>query len=173
MDKELWEKCVLFHGHSCGGLAVGYQAALYARELLNADRASDEELVCIAECDACSIDAIQVLLGCTLGKGNLLLKLRGKQAYSFYNRTNGRSVRLVLRTTPEKSKEEREEWLMTGDYHDMFDCKDAPECEPEPARIFKNYTCQKCGERTAESNIHLLNGEYLCEDCYQPYKRIY
>ena len=33
MQKELealWEKCVKFHGHSCGGLAVGFQAVLYA-----------------------------------------------------------------------------------------------------------------------------------------------
>ena len=131
MKKDLWEKCVSFHGHSCGGLAIGYQVSMYAMELLEAGRAEDEELVCIAECDACSVDAIQVLLGCTLGKGNLLLKLRGKQAYSFYNRKNGKSVRLVLRETPEKNRDERLKWLMEGDFHDMFNCNAAPEHEPE------------------------------------------
>lgn len=35
MDKkELWEKCVAFHGHECGGLTIGYKAALYAADLL-------------------------------------------------------------------------------------------------------------------------------------------
>ena len=29
-----WEDCVAFHGHSCGGLTIGYKAALYAMELL-------------------------------------------------------------------------------------------------------------------------------------------
>ena len=173
MKNDLWEKCVSFHGHSCGGLAIGYQVSMYAMELLEAGRAEDEELVCIAECDACSEDAIQVLLGCTLGKGNLLLKLRGKQAYSFYNRKNGKSVRLVLRETPEKNRDERLKWLMEGDFHDMFNCNAAPEHEPEQARIFKNYTCKECGERTAESHIHLVNGEYFCEECYKPYRRIY
>ena len=27
---DLWEKCVDFHGHSCGGLRIGYAAAEYA-----------------------------------------------------------------------------------------------------------------------------------------------
>ena len=39
MQKEyqtLWDKCVAFHGHACGGLAIGFRAALYAMELLEA-----------------------------------------------------------------------------------------------------------------------------------------
>jgi formylmethanofuran dehydrogenase subunit E len=36
MDKRtIWEKCVAFHGHECGGLTIGYKAALYASELMN------------------------------------------------------------------------------------------------------------------------------------------
>ena len=69
MQDELWEKCVEFHGHSCGGLAIGYRAALYAKELLGTGRSEDEEIVCVAENDACGVDAIQVLLGCSAGKG--------------------------------------------------------------------------------------------------------
>ena len=33
-NKELWNKCAAFHGHVCGGLTIGYKAALYAIELL-------------------------------------------------------------------------------------------------------------------------------------------
>ena len=33
MDKEsLYKKCVDFHGHSCGGLLIGFRAALCAME---------------------------------------------------------------------------------------------------------------------------------------------
>ncbi len=171
-DKILWNQCVCFHGHSCGGLAVGYQASLYAMELLRPDgRAEDEELVCIAENDACGVDAVQALLGCTLGKGNLLLRLRGKQAFSFYNRKNGDGVRLVLRATPGKSREERLGWLMEGDYHDMFDVKSPAVPLPEEARIFKSHPCAKCGEQTAECWLHLQDGQWLCEDCHRPYNR--
>ena len=102
MDKQaLWDKCVAFHGHGCGGLTIGFQAARYAKELLELDFSRDEDVVCISENDACGVDAIQVLLGCSAGKGNLLFHLRGKQAFSFYNRKTGKSVRLVLRPTPE------------------------------------------------------------------------
>ena len=52
MQKELeslWDTCVTFHGHGCGGLAVGFRAVLYAWELFGSDRASeDEEIVCVA-----------------------------------------------------------------------------------------------------------------------------
>ena len=35
-EQQLWDKCVAFHGHACGGLTIGFKAALYAMELLNA-----------------------------------------------------------------------------------------------------------------------------------------
>ena len=31
---DRWKKCVEFHGHECGGLAIGYKAAQYAEKLL-------------------------------------------------------------------------------------------------------------------------------------------
>lgn len=100
-EKELWAKCVAFHGHECGGLTIGFKAALYAAKLLDLERSGDEETVCISENDACGVDAVQVVLGCSVGKGNLLFHMAGKRAFSFYNRKNGRSVRLVLRPKPE------------------------------------------------------------------------
>ena len=34
--KSLWDTCVTFHGHGCGGLAVGFRAVLYADERVRA-----------------------------------------------------------------------------------------------------------------------------------------
>ena len=175
MQKELealWEKCVKFHGHSCGGLAVGFQAVLYAWELLGGQsRSEDEELVCVAETDACGVDAVQVLTGCTVGKGNLIFHMQGKNAFSFYRRSDGTSFRLVLRSTPEKTKAERLAWLMDGDCHEMFTVKAAPEQMPEKARIFRSCTCAVCGEGVPENYVHLQNGEPVCSACYRPYSR--
>ena len=39
-----WEKCVAFHGHSCGGLTIGYKAALYAMDLLDIEFADNNPL---------------------------------------------------------------------------------------------------------------------------------
>ena len=99
-NKVLWKKAAAFHGHVCGGLTIGYKAALYAIELLNLTFSDDEEVVCISENDACGCDAIQVILGCSIGKGNLLFHMTGKQAFSFFNRKSGKSVRLVLKEKP-------------------------------------------------------------------------
>ena len=97
MKIKTWADCAEFHGHECGGLTIGYKAALYAIKLLNIGCAEDEEVVCISENDACGVDAIQVMLGCSAGKGNLLFHLTGKQAFNIYERNSGRSVRLVRR----------------------------------------------------------------------------
>ena len=171
-DKALWERCVAFHGHACGGLAIGFQASLYAMELLGqTGAAADEEVVCVTENDACGVDAIQLLLGCTVGKGNLLFHLRGKQAFSFYNRSTGKSVRLVLRELPDMPREERHAMLRNGDCHDLFDVMKTTIALPERARNFQSLACARCGERTAESSLRVQDGKMVCEDCYTAYSR--
>ena len=95
-DQKNWERCADFHGHTCGGLAIGFQAARRAAQLLGLTFSQDEEVVCVCENDACGVDAIQVLLGCSVGKGNLLFRMRGKQAFSFFCRKTGQSVRYFV-----------------------------------------------------------------------------
>lgn len=171
-ERELWEKCAAFHGHECGGLTIGYKAALYAIELLDLHFSDDEQVVCITENDACGVDAIQVILGCSVGKGNLLFHLRGKQAFSFYNRTTGRSVRLVLKDRPEgMSRQESFAYYQSLAPGDMFTVKETTITLPESARLFQSVKCECCGETTAENMIRLENGKKLCLDCYQAYSR--
>ena len=152
MDRQaLWDKCVAFHGHACGGLTIGFQAARYAMELLELDFSADEDVVCITENDACGVDAIQVLLGCSVGKGNLLFHLRGKQAFSFYNRKTGKAVRLVLRPTPAEyqTKEERFRYLQDAAPASLFDVKPAVLSLPEKARLFQSLPCDGCAPAPA------------------------
>ena len=177
----LWEKCAAFHGHVCGGLAIGYKAALYAIELLdlavdNKDGSGslspDEEIVCISENDACGCDAIQVILGCSVGKGNLLFHMRGKEAYSIYDRKTGRSVRLVLRPKPAgMSKGESMAYYLSHEPKDLFDVKETTIALPEEAKIFDSYACECCGEVTGANWIRIENGKKVCLDCYEEYDR--
>lgn len=171
-ERDLWEKCVAFHGHECGGLTIGYKASLYVMELLELDFSEDEELVCISENDACGVDAIQVLLGCSVGKGNLLFHMRGKQAFSFYNRKTGKSLRLVVKGQPAGgTKEERFRKMQQMDPADLFEVKKTQITLPEPARIFASYTCDCCGEKTGANWIRLSGEQKLCLDCYETYDR--
>ena len=169
---KTWKDCVAFHGHECGGLTIGYKASLYAIELLNLEFSTDEQVVCIAENDACGIDGIQVMLGCSIGKGNLLFHMRGKQAFSFYNRKTGSSVRLVLKPRPEgMTKAESFAYYQSCEAKDMFDVKDAVIQLPEKARLFDSYICDCCGEVTGANWIRLAGDKKLCLDCYESYDR--
>ena len=169
---KTWDDCVAFHGHECGGLTIGYKASLYAIGLLGLDFSSDEQVVCVAENDACGVDAIQVMLGCSIGKGNLLFHMRGKQAYSFFNRKTGTSVRLVLKPRPEgMTKAESFAYYQSCKPAEMFDAKETTIQLPEKARLFDSYTCDCCGEVTGGNWIRLSQGKKLCLDCYDHYDR--
>ena len=171
---KTWQDCVAFHGHECGGLTIGYKASLYAIELLNLDFSDDEQVVCIAENDACGIDGIQVMLGCSIGKGNLLFHMRGKQAFSFYNRKTGKSVRLVLKPKPKgMTREESFAYYQACKPEEMFDVKEATICLPEKARLFDSYICDCCGETTGANWVRLAGNQTLCLDCYGTYDRFH
>ena len=106
MNKELWNKCVEFHGHECPGLAIGFRASQIAKEKMELNFSQDEEIVCITENDACGVDAVQFITGCTLGKGNLILKGTGKMAFTFINRKKGEAFRLILKYNEMKTDRE-------------------------------------------------------------------
>lgn len=189
-----------FHGHICPGLALGYRAAGIALERLRSGRAEDEELVTIAETDACGVDAIQVLTGCTAGKGNLLFKDHGKHAFTFINRVTGDAVRVVgnpsfdtdsldpglasLRTRVmqgQASGEELAEYRRRIDRivekildlpaETLFTIRKVDVDMPERARIFKSVPCAKCGELTAESRVRVEDGKFVCRSCSKEYTR--
>ena len=171
-NKAIWKKCVEFHGHECGGLTIGYKAALYATKLLELTFSDDEQVVCISENDACGVDALQVILGCSAGKGNLLFHMRGKSAYSVYNRKTEKSVRLVLKDAPKgMTKAESFAYFQNLDPAEMFDVKPTTIQLPEPARMFASYKCDCCGETTGSNWIRLAGDQKLCLDCYQSYDR--
>ncbi len=93
ISQKLIDRAVSFHGHWCPGLARGVRAAAWAMEHFGT--AADEEIVTVTETDMCAVDAIQALVGCTFGKGNLIFRDRGKVAFTFYRRSDGKRARIV------------------------------------------------------------------------------
>ena len=192
------KKAVAFHGHLCPGLTIGYRASQAALKYLAAQWAADEELVAIVHTDACGVDALQVMLGCTLGKGNLIYKDFGKQVYIVGNRKTGRAVRVALRpdpdsasphqaklrnavfggtATPEEEAEfsqqhqARTQKLLQGSDEELFIIKEIELDLPEKARIFSSVVCRDCGETVMEARARLKEGEPVCLECYQEYSR--
>jgi formylmethanofuran dehydrogenase subunit E len=70
-------------------------------QYLSAGWSEDEDLVTIVENDACGVDAIKLVAGCSVGKANLILQdFGGKQVYTFITRKSNRAIRLVQRQEP-------------------------------------------------------------------------
>lgn len=165
-NQEVWEKVVEFHGHACPGLAIGVKLYEALHSKMDQKRAEDEEFYCITENDSCSVDAIQVLLGTTFGKGNLFFTDKGKQVYTIVNRDTNESYRFYFNCDKErKSKEEFLAYLLDTPGEELFDIKEVPAPVMERAKIYKSYPCTGCGENTAEHRLTNRNGEKLCLDC--------
>ncbi len=173
---------IAFHGHSCPGLAFGIRAADWA--LQEFGRAEDEEIVAVVESDMCAVDAIQFLIGCTFGKGNLVFLDYGKNAFSFFRRSDGKNARLMSRggllldlreeekTLHEDDKEGRErirrrmiDRVMQVDFETIFSVGPARISMPEKARIHQSIRCAQCDELTMETRLLDVDGRKLCVPC--------
>jgi len=193
LSPEQIEATTRFHGHWCPGLAIGIRASEWA--LAEMGRAGDEEIVAVVETDMCGVDAIQFLTGCTLGKGNLIHRDYGKNAFSFYRRRDGKSARLVTRPgihgdtqgmmarlhrkmqreglTPEEEKSMEEmraamsQRVMTAELDALFDIGEAPGPVPRKARILTSRVCDACGEPVMESRTRQARNQTLCIPCFE------
>ena len=192
IDEQTLERVVEFHGHMCPGLAMGVQAAQIALREIGA-HAKDEEVVAVVETDMCGVDAIQFLTGCTFGKGNLVHRDWGKNAYSFFRRSDGRAVRIVGRPDAWRRDPEHQELFSKvltgqatpaerarfGELHvseshkvlafepdELFAVQELDAAPPRKARILASVPCAECGEPTMETRIRRLDGRELCQPCF-------
>jgi len=171
-----YKEIVAFHGHSCPGLAIGYRMTKAGLAFLAGSRSADEELVAIVENDACGVDALQMLSGCTFGKGNLVFKDYGKHVYTLYNRKTKRGVRVVFNDhhVPEGMRQNREKfvnWLLSAPEETVVSLKEVQIDEPEPARIMKPVTCAFCGESVMETRTREIQGKLACIPCAEKIER--
>lgn len=192
LSQEQIQRVVDFHGHWCPGLAIGIRAGELA--LAEFGRAGDEEVVAVVETDMCGVDAIQVLTGCTFGKGNLLHRDYGKMAFTLYRRRDGKALRLVFEADrlggPDPATEElqrkraagtltaeqsaqldacRAEWsrrIMDADLADIFRVEAAVGPIPQRARLMPSLVCEVCGEKAMESRTRRFNGQVVCQPCF-------
>jgi formylmethanofuran dehydrogenase subunit E len=194
---EDFQECVRFHGHLCPGLAIGYAAVKAGRGVLALASSEDEEIVAIVENDSCAVDAVQVLLGCTFGKGNLVFRDWGKQAFTFMERRSGRGVRVAFRGPMPLQDErhalklkidaggatdaDRARWddlrveathaLVSADPGTFFDVREVTSDMPAPARIVTTELCEVCGENVMTTRLVRETGRALCRGCAAAHKK--
>ena len=177
------------------GVTIGYLAAKLGMQLLGEQRSADEELIVIVETDACCCDAIQVLTGCTFGKGNFFYRDYGKMAFTFASRNTGRGVRLILKpeilAIPERERELSAE-IASGkstvatqkEYEKMYEARgerffsggpeaffDVEQVEalvlPPKAPRAPSQPCTICGEMVMQTKLTEVGGHRVCRACQQ------
>lgn len=193
VDRPTLDRIIDFHGHMCAGLALGIRAAEVALDQIG-PHSADEEVVAIVETDMCGVDAVQFMTGCTFGKGNLVHRDFGKNAYTFIRRSDGRAVRVspkprsALRDPAwyglfakmragTADQDEREEFrrlqqersreVLEAPLDELYDVAEIDVPAPPPARILVSVECASCGEPTMETRIRRLDGRELCLPCFE------
>jgi formylmethanofuran dehydrogenase subunit E len=189
------KRCVEFHGHICPGLVYGYLVAKEAMKLMKLRRSVDEEVVAVCENDSCAIDALQVLLGTVAGKGNLIIKDFGKNAYTVMNRSKGQAYRFSRKTRYDykgkdksvfdrldaavaagtasdadrrKLKRLKVDDLLARPFAEIFTTTEVPFAEPLYAQLAPSEPCAICGEMTmAIKMMKLSDGKQVCIPCSQ------
>jgi len=189
------KRCVEFHGHICPGLIYGYRVAKEAMKLMKIKRAVDEEVVAICENDSCAVDALQVLLGTAAGKGNLIIKDFGKNAYTVLNRSRRQAYRFSRKTrygykgkdksvfenmeaaiaAGTASEDDRRKFkrlkvndLLARPFAEIFTTTEVPFAEPLYAPLASSEPCVICGEMTmAIKMVKLSDGRQACIPCSQ------
>ncbi len=186
-----FQECVKFHGHLCPGLAIGYAAVKAGIERLKLGLSPDEEVVAIVENDSCAVDAVQVLLGCTFGKGNLVFRDWGKQVFTFFDRQAGKAVRVSF-TGEVPGREQRhalrrkinagaateadkEAWeklrvnvtreIISRPSSDFFDVREVSFDPPPKASVVDTVVCEICGEPVAEHRLIHRQDQRICRGC--------
>ena len=188
----LTERARDFHSHMCPGLAIGIQAARIGIAVCGHD--SDEDVVAVVETDMCAVDAIQALMGCTFGKGNLVHRDYGKAAFTFFRRRDGESVRLLVRpdlhvlidpefaaarerliAAPDDAQAKAilpelaarcAARMLARDPEELFSRTTPQTPTPRRAAILSSLTCDRCGETMMESRSRRFAGRTLCIPCF-------
>ncbi len=191
-DEEL-RRVVEFHGHLCPGLVLGVRATRIALRELGVGPSFDEELVGVVETNACGADALQVLAGCTFGKGNLVFRDWGKNVYTLIRRPGGEAVRVALKadssqpkdsrrselrdrvTNGEASPEEVEEFwrrseelalkLMEVPAEELFTFRHGKLELPPEAEMHEGVVCEMCREPVMDTRTLKKGGRILCIPC--------
>lgn len=190
---EEMKKVVAFHGHLCPGLVYGYRIAMEVLRLFDLKAPLGEKITCIAETDSCAVDAFQVLLSTTIGKGNLIIHSWGKSAFTLYNheikkayrffRTQGymyrgnfvgefnRLEQLYQEQKGEKKDRERQQFLksldlLARDFNDIFNTQLVSITPPAKAKTAPSIPCASCGIMTMSTKLKKsTEGNSVCTPC--------
>lgn len=195
--KDYYEHGLALHGHKCPAMPMGLRVGAAAMNALGVDRAKDGQLLALVElgedhCATCFADGVQMITGCTFGKGNIKKLHYGKWGVTLVEVATGRAVRV----TP------KAEAMLANKQTDFFKefrekgvpaSKVPPEVvEPLVQRVmgapdekllsvgefftyqikhrphsFSSFVCEGCGEMVVEGYARIVGEKRVCIPCQE------
>lgn len=197
MDKndEKYKIGLALHGHKCPAMPLGLRAGEAAMQLLGVQHSADGALTALVEidrnhCSTCFADGVQVITGCTFGKGNIRSLGYGKFALTLIDNKTKRSVRVVATKDAMRRSQESEfikerkagvapskidsalvepliDQVLIDDFENLFifgpiKQVDIPPMQPH---AFDTFICSECGEVTVERYARVKKGNLVCIPC--------
>lgn len=186
----------MLHGHKCPAMPLGLRAGAAALDALGVERSSDGQLEVILElgdahCAHCFADGVQMITGCTFGKGNIRKLGYGKFGLTLLERATGRKVRVVPKAEAQLASRQTPfftEYRMKGIPASRVPAEivepliqkvmNAPveqllkvgpiEQGPAVARpdeLFPAFVCEACGDMVIEAYGRIHRDLRLCTPC--------
>lgn len=188
------KRVVDFHGHLCPDLVIGFKLCEYAQRLFSQGAELKGGISVIAENCTSSLDAIQIMLGTTVGNQRLQIMDFGKHNYTLLSKKAGIGFRLSLKKLHfgdrkeyeelerkivnnqfvmddamqfQKLLDERVKFLLDSFPEDIFMAKHVESVPPsfETANIFLQ--CSMCGEQVLKSRKIDYQGATYCIPCFR------
>ncbi|WP_369374680.1 FmdE family protein [Streptomyces sp. cg36] len=194
MDRtQAYNDVVRFHGHECPGAAFGVRVAEAALTALDLKDPATP-LVLVSETDACAVDALQVLTGCTYGKRTLIHEDAGRNVFTLWERDGSTGVRvrakadsIVFRTeeiwalaarvedgtatveegeTFARLQGERIKGLLSVPAEEILSVEEVESAAPGVKHLARTDLCVDCGEPTSVETLHDHRGRMVCPACH-------
>ncbi len=186
-----------FHGHACPAMPMGLRAGAAAMNALGVDRDQDKELFAVLElgdghCAHCFADGVQMISGCTFGKGNIRKRGYGKFGLTLIDRKTGRSIRVVPRAEVQMASRQTpffQNYRMLGVPSSQVPAEvvepliqnvmNAPEGKllaigeireaavEAQGETLAAFVCQRCGEMVSETYGRIAGEQKVCIPCQE------
>jgi formylmethanofuran dehydrogenase subunit E len=193
--RDYLETGLALHGHKCPAMPMGLRVGAAAMNALGVERARDGQLLAMVEigvnhCATCFADGVQVITGCTFGKGNITRLHYGKWALTLVDRKTGRAVRVAVRAemmaankqtdffqkyrmkgipaseVPTEAAEPLVERVLSAPEEQLLRIGDVFQHEVhDAAHSFDSFVCASCGEMVAEPYGRLMGDKKVCIPC--------
>ena len=195
--REYLEAGQLLHGHKCPAMPLGLRAGAAAMNALGVERAKDGQLIALLElgeghCAHCFADGVQMITGCTFGKGNIQQLGYGKFGLTLVEKATGRAVRVVPRAevqgatkqtpffknyrekgipaseVPEDVVQPLIDQVMSVPDEALLKISDVFEHQLEPRHeSFASFVCDRCGDMVVEKYGRVFGDRHVCIPCQE------